>query len=527
MKKFNTTAVCIPSKHYMVDFSERAVEIKKMVDAGKYFVINRARQYGKTTTIEALRRALAAEDLVISLDLQDIEDGSFKNGGEFSKAFARIILDAGEFDGLMIPESIIDRFQKLGKRPSDEVKMDDLFRVFRFWFKEEERPIVLIIDEVDSATNNQVFLDFLAQLRSLYLKRERTKTFQSVILVGVTDVRHLRSRIREEDRHKVNSPWNIAADFDIDMSLSETGIKGMLDEYEADHHTGMDTAAIARFIREYTNGYPFLVSRICQLMDEEVSKTMRLPEVWTYRGFDEAVKQLLAEKNTLFQSLTKNLDNFPELKASIRSILMEGTKLTWNPDQDDIIKMQMYGLIRNDRNTVKVANRIFETRLYNLFLSDEELKNNVFSREGELAKNRFVEDGKLNMRLILERFKDTYTEVCGPLVDRFKEKDGREQFLLYLKPIINGTGNYYIEAQTRDQTRTDVIVDYLGQQYILELKIWRGERYNAEGEKQIIEDLDYWNLNTGYMLSFNFNKKKESGLKRVEIGDKVLFECTV
>jgi len=62
---------------------------------------------------------------------------------------------------------------------------------------------------------------------------------------------------------------------------------------------------------------------------------------------------------------------------------------------------------------------------------------------------------------------------------------------------------------------------------IEQLKIWRGERYNAEGEKQISEYLDYWNLNTGYMLSFNFNKNKEQGVKRVEIGDKVLFEGTV
>ena len=101
------------------------------------------------------------------------------------------------------------------------------------------------------------------------------------------------------------------------------------------------------------------------------------------------------------------------------------------------------------------------------------------------------------MRLILEHFIITYTQVCGPLKDRFKEKDGRELFLLNLKPIINGKGNYYFEAQTRDQTRTDVIVDYLGQQYILEMKVWRGERYNAEGEKQIIEYLEYWSLDTG------------------------------
>ncbi|SFG65337.1 GxxExxY protein [Oribacterium sp. WCC10] len=530
MKEFNTTAVCIPEKHYMVDLSERVKEIKKLVDSGKYFTINRARQYGKTTTIDALYRVLKDQYIVISLDFQDIEDGSFINGGEFSKAFARILLDASDFEGLTVPEDIKEKLQALNDRETTEVKMDDLFRVFRNWFLESTEPIVLIIDEVDTATNNQVFLDFLAQLRSLYLKREKNpkvKTFQSVILAGVNDVKHLRSKIRDEDQRKKNSPWNIAADFDIDMSLSETGIKGMLDEYEADHQTGMDTADIAKEIREYTNGYPFLVSRICQLIDEQVSKKISLSEAWTKNGLDEAVKLILQENNTLFQSLTKNLNNLPKLKESIRSILMEGTKITYNAQQDEIVEMQMYGLIRNDHNTVRVANRIFETMLYNLFLSEEELKNNVFSKAGDLAKNQFIADGKLNMRLIMERFIATYTEVFGPLEERFKEKDGREQFLLYIKPIINGTGNYYIEAQTRDQTRTDIIVDYLGQQYIIELKIWRGDRYNAEGEKQISEYLDYFGLTTGYMLSFNFNKNKETGVHPVYVGDKLLYEGVV
>lgn len=150
-----------------------------------------------------------------------------------------------------------------------------------------------------------------------------------------------------------------------------------------------------------------------------------------------------------------------------------------------------------------------------------------FSREGEFAKNIFVTDQKLNMRLIMDGFIDTYHNVYGPLEDKFKEKDGRELFLLYLKPIINGTGNYYIEAQTRDQRRTDVVIDYLGRQYIIELKIWRGDRYNAEGEKQICEYLDYFGLNTGYMLSFNFNKNKETGVKSVHISDKILYEGIV
>ncbi|WP_050008301.1 AAA-like domain-containing protein [Butyrivibrio sp. WCE2006] len=512
----------------MVDPSDKVEQIKEFVDAGEYFTINRARQYGKTTTLTALKERLKSEYIVISLDFQGISKSGFDSEQEFVQEFCRLLIKKKKSISYL-PDEIENKLNEYVNQKKPRIKLSELFVTLTEWCEISPRGIILIIDEVDSATNNQVFLDFLAQLRDGYIARDTDDmpAFKSVILAGVTDVKHLKARIRDDEDAKENSPWNIAAEFTIDMSLSECGIKGMLDEYESDHHTGMDTEEMAKLIHDYTNGYPFLVSRICELIDISVTKILTLSEAWTKDGVDEAIKLILAENNTLFESLTKNLNNMPELKASIRSILMEGTRLTWNPDQKDIVLMQMYGLVRNDHNTVRIANRIFETRLYNLFLSDEELKNNVFSREGELIKNQFIEDGKLNMRRILEKFIETYNSVCGPLVDRFIEKDGRELFLLYLKPIINGTGNYYIEAQTRNQTRTDIIVDYLGRQYIIELKIWRGERYNAEGEKQISEYLDYFNLNTGYMLSFNFNKKKDQGVRMVQIGDKTLFEGTL
>lgn len=53
-KSFNTTAVCIPEKHYMVNIEKRLYDIGKLVEDGKYFTINRARQYGKTTTLLGL-----------------------------------------------------------------------------------------------------------------------------------------------------------------------------------------------------------------------------------------------------------------------------------------------------------------------------------------------------------------------------------------------------------------------------------------------------------------------------------------
>lgn len=56
-----------------------------------------------------------------------------------------------------------------------------------------------MIDEVDSAANNQVFIDFLAQLRAQYLDREFYPGFQSVILAGVYDIKNLK---RNSDQRK-------------------------------------------------------------------------------------------------------------------------------------------------------------------------------------------------------------------------------------------------------------------------------------------------------------------------------------
>ncbi len=53
-------------------------------------------------------------------------------------------------------------------------------------------------------------ISFLAQLRTLYLKRDKVPTFHSVILAGVYHIKNLKLKIRKESEHQYNSPWNIA-----------------------------------------------------------------------------------------------------------------------------------------------------------------------------------------------------------------------------------------------------------------------------------------------------------------------------
>jgi len=120
-----------------------------------------------------------------------------------------------------------------------------------------------------------------------------------------------------------------------------------------------------------------------------------------------------------------------------------------------------------------------------------------------------------------------FHELYGEEDQRFVEEYGRRLFLLYLRPIINGTGNYYIEAQTRDKKRTDVIVDYHGEQFIIEMKIWYGKEYLERGEAQLAGYLDIYHKQTGYLVSFNFNKKKQVGVHEVILGEKTLIEAIV
>lgn len=530
MKSFNTTGVCIPSKHYMVDLQKRVEEIQKLVDAGKYFTINRSRQYGKTTTLIALKKHLQPQYEVVSLSFEGIGQAGFESEQSFVKAFCKLIkreLRAG----LVLPDNINDRIDEFVSRTENMAEMYDLFDVLLEWCEVSEKKIVLFIDEVDSATNNQVFLDFLAGLRDNYIYRDSkgVTTFQSVILAGVTDVKYMKSKIRSDEEHRVNSPWNIAADFDIDMSLSADGIRGMLDEYESDHHTGMDTEEIADYIRNYTSGYPYLVSRICQIIDEKFVPGVFISysEAWTDYGVDEAVKRILQEDSTLFDSIMGKLVNMPEIKEKLRHILMCGDKVAYLSDDDEMRLLRMYGFIINDHNTVAVSNQIFEMRLYNFFIGESK-NNDDLRRVAAGDRSIFIkEDGTLDVCKIMEHFIEAHNRIHIGKDDRFIEDEGRERFLTYLSPIINGTGTYSIEEQTRDQKRMDVVIHYLGKRYVIELKIWRGAKYNEDGEKQVLGYMDYFGLKTGYMLSFSFNKNKEPGVSEVILGDRVLYEGIV
>lgn len=122
---------------------------------------------------------------------------------------------------------------------------------------------------------------------------------------------------------------------------------------------------------------------------------------WTYAGVLEAIKLLLTEKNTLFESLMSKIDEYPNLHEFLYALLFVGKNIAYNPDDPAIDIAVMFGFVQHNKGNISVANRIFETRIYNRFLTESEAQSTDIYRAAVQDKNQFVQHGHLNMEPVI------------------------------------------------------------------------------------------------------------------------------
>ena len=526
MRRFNVTGVCVRHEHYMVDISGKLDEIEKLVEGKQYFTINRARQYGKTTTLLHLEQRLkeTGKYICASISFGNVGLNAFDTEEPFCEMFLDKISTALGFSNAsddyasswLCPS--ITSFKLLDKHITKMCK---------------NKKVVLMIDEVDKSANNRLLLLFLGLLREKYLARPSGKdfTFHTVILAGVTDIKNLKLKMINDGTHSllknegrlVNSPWNIAANFKVDMSFNAEEIITMLDDYESDIKTGMDKTAIADEVYKHTNGYPFLVSRICKCIDEELDKN------WTTDGVTQAVRIILKERSVLFDDLVKNMENNPDLSNFMYDLLILGAHRSFNLANMTVDLAHTYGYINEGRRAnAVISNRIFENYLTGYFVSKEETAPNKEVQHGIIHQD-VIRGSTFDMATCLQKFAAHYREIFAIKDQPFLERQGRLLFLTFLKPLLNGQGNYYIEAQFTDWRRMDIVVDFEKEQYIVELKIWRGEAENERAYNQLLGYMDTKNAKEGYLLTFDFRKTRTGVIKAewVEVDGKRIFEVLV
>ena len=350
MKRFNVTGTCVGGKHYMVDISGKLDQIEKLVEAEHYFTINRARQYGKTTTLLHLKKRLDGNKdyICTSISFGSVGLNVFENEKNFCNMFLQKISDSLEFS------NATSEYAKEWYN-TDVMCIGTLDRHVTRMCKGKK--VVLMVDEVDKSSNNRLFLHFLGLLREKYLARQASMdhTFHTVILAGITDIKNIKLKMVNDGAYEpkrkeggiFNSPWNIAASFKVDMSFNAEEISTMLREYEMDNKTGMDITAVAHEISKHTSGYPFLVSRICQCIDEELGKD------WSVIGVEEAVNIILFEGSVLFDDMAKNMGNYKCLYDFMYELLIVGETKAFNLGVSVISLANAFGYIKTSNRSRK------------------------------------------------------------------------------------------------------------------------------------------------------------------------------
>ena len=495
-KEFNTSVICDPKRHYMVDVTAKMKVFEGLIDDGKYFTITRARQFGKSTSLNWIYNNLSDRYLVIPASFEKYSEDSWNDDDSFCKYFCTKIIDACVREN---DKSVISFWQDA--KNTQKFDFDQLSQKITDFCQKCGRKVVLTIDEVDKASNNEVFVRFLGMLRNLYLDREKfsdeTLTFWSVILAGVYDVKNLKLKIRPEEEHQFNSPWNVAADYKLDMTFNPQEISTMLADYENDYHFGFNIKEISEEIYKYTSGYPVLVSAVCKAIDEQLDKD------WTLDGVLKGVKTVLRDENfTLLKYIKRNIEQYPELKTFLRAVTLDRIYINYYALNTPVDLARMFAYIRPDKNSrAQIHNLIFQQVLYEYFIAENTLSQLNSNTGVFIDKN-----GDLNMPLIINRFKDLMSKKQNK--EEFLEREGRFMFICFLKPIINGTGFYYSEPENDDGSRMDLVITYNRKEYVIELKIWHGTEYEISGRDQLSEYLTTRNLSEGYLVTFSFLKNK-------------------
>ena len=516
-KRFNVTGLCLPKQHYMADVSRKLDRTRKMVEIGEYFIINRPRQYGKTTTLHIIERLLkeTGDYMVFRISFEGVGDLIFETEEAFSPGFVRMLSRYAAVHERSLVTWLNEQSLKIDS-------LEGLSAMITEMTTNISKKVVLMIDEVDKSSNNQLFVSFLAMLRDKYLDREATKTFHSIVLAGLHDVKSLKLKLRPDDERKFNSPWNIAADYKVNMNLQPFEIKPMLEDYCQETGVTMDTQQMADVLFYHTSGYPFLVSKLCKTIAEDI-----LPEkdekTWTLDDMDESVRLLLKEKNTNFDSLIKNLENNQALYNFVYRIIMEGEIVAFNTD-DPLIDMGIMHGIFKDNGQIIIHNRIYEQRIYNYMTA----KTTVAMKTSLNYANHFVlDDGSLDMQAALLKFQQFMKEEFDEKDKDFLERHGRLVFLSFLAPVLNGKGHSFKEVQISEEKRLDIIATYNEHKYILELKRWYGEVYHQKGIKQLSDYLDIQGMKTGFLVIFEYNKIKSWRAEWIEYQDKRIFAIWV
>jgi hypothetical protein len=263
--------------------------------------------------------------------------------------------------------------------------------------------------------------------------------------------------------------------------------------------------AVADRLFYYTSGYPFLVSKLCKIFDEELLAE-KAEKTWTTHDVDVAARQLIGETNTNFDELSKNLDNNPDLYRLTQSIAIDSEQYPFNPNNPTAQLGILYGIFAN-RNGLAIHNRIYQEVITNKMMFLMQFENRTLLQRYDTAFR--LPGNRLDIQKVLLKFQELMRYEHHKENGKLLEREARLVFLAFLSPILNSHGYALKEPQTSEEKRLDVLVTYYQHRYVIELKLWYGQTAHEAGLDQLIGYLNRLGIDEGFLLIFDPRVKKE------------------
>ncbi|MCF8208713.1 MAG: ATP-binding protein [Rhodoferax sp.] len=490
MKKFfNTTGPCVPERHYMVDPLARLRGVEALIEQGQYFVIHAPRQTGKTTYGLALMEKLNAEGRYTVL-VSSIQPAA--QGRDPVQAMKIAALCIAKDSRLYLPET---EWAPAVPEPFYE---DGLLSYLQQWSQSNAKPIVLLLDEVDALMDDN-FLAMLYQLRAGFTTRLKGGFPQSVGLIGLRDVRDYKIRIRPESHSMgTGSPFNVKAKSFFMDRFEHHEIVSLLQQHTDATGQVFEPEAIAA-IEHLTQGQAWLVNALAyelvtEMLQNDATRPITKELVW------EAKEALIQRRDTHLDSLIDKLKE--DRVRGVVNAIIDGSELSDDRLNDALAYCQDLGLVSR-KPPIRFANPIYQ-----------EIIPRVMSYHWQLSIPQddadpfwYIKDGQLDMDALLRAFQKFYRENSEAWLSRYDFREVGRQLLLmaFLQRIVNGGGSITREMAIGNG-RADLVVEYGGKTFVLELKLKRSPADLDKGQRQLSRYLTRLGQSHGYLLLFELDE---------------------
>ena len=509
MRHFGTYGPVNKKDNYVVARTQRLNDFISRIKFGRYIVLFAPRQTGKTTFFQDAIDTLETEGrdyFPIHLNFEEYQDltpdAFYANLREDLRTAIQRTLQARR----SLPS---EGLASLLEQPNitDHITTRRFFEELPIQLVPEptEPPprVILIIDEFDGVPQAAA-TGFLRSLRRIYLSGRQTRCPYSVAIVGVKSITQL-------NYDRSISPFNIQDEFTLpNFTLAQ--LEELLSQYTEEVEQPFAPDVVER-LHQQTAGQPFLVNRFAQILTQELD----IPKTETIQmhHFSEAHDQLIKERNTNIEHLITNIRRDPRFEITLMRIAFYGSNIPFTLHNEIISELATYGILTDgDDGMCQIQNPIYLHCIIQAFKPIiNGLEDEYLPEDGPIDFTEYItESGELEMHALIENFKNFIARAGFRVLqvpDTPQEFVGQYLLFAYLDAFVKIVGaTMYLEVPT-GKGRADLIIGHRDRKYVVETKVWRGERVYEAGKQQLAAYLTSEGEMDGYYVVFDYRQRSD------------------